>query len=399
MLVQFRLKNYGPFKDETEFDMRAVKSYKEHPYNLIEEPDGNAYLKVASIYGANASGKSNFVDAYHAFRNIVLYSFSSKDEQGKKSVLEKSYFPFLFDAESEKEDTEFEAVYRDDLYEYKYGFIYNKERICYEWLYRRAVETKRQTVVFERAFDEIKFGSSVRKSCEKYAADIEQDVLVLSFFRRIKLRTTVFKDVDRCIYNILPLKTTGEEDTDDMLAYYFSDFTPEEKEELLAFLGAIDVGIKDIDVEENEENIRVFTYHEDSNGEKKKVPFEIESDGTKKAIAVFSFVKVAIIADKGLIIDELNVQLHPLLLKYIVDLFYCAETKGQLIYTTHDTTLLDKRYMRRDQIWFAEKNQMGESTLFSLAEFKVRNDQSFEKGYLGGAFGGIPILKDFSVKE
>ena len=85
--------------------------------------------------------------------------------------------------------------------------------------------------------------------------------------------------------------------------------------------------------------------------------------------------------------------------KYLIDRFYDGTESGQLIYTTHDTCLLDKSYMRRDQVWFVEKNDRGESSLFSLSEFKVRNDRSFEKDYLGGVYGAIPILKDFSFTE
>lgn len=92
-------------------------------------------------------------------------------------------------------------------------------------------------------------------------------------------------------------------------------------------------------------------------------------------------------------------QLHPLLLKYIIDIIYKSRHGAQLIYTTHDTTLLNRKYMRRDQIWFANKNDAGESELYSLAEFKVRNDESFEKAYLGGAYGAIPELRAFFVED
>ena len=99
-----------------------------------------------------------------------------------------------------------------------------------------------------------------------------------------------------------------------------------------------------------------------------------------------------------MIVDELNVKLHPLLLKFIVDLFYNVDSKAQLIYTTHDTTLMDKKFFRRDQIWFVQKDDFGYSTLSALSDFKVRSDASFEKDYLSGVYGGIPMLKEFTVK-
>ena len=97
-------------------------------------------------------------------------------------------------------------------------------------------------------------------------------------------------------------------------------------------------------------------------------------------------------------VDELNIKLHPLLLKFIVDLFYDEDSAAQLIYTTHDTTLMDKKFFRRDQIWFVQKDEFGYSTLSALSDFKVRSDASFEKDYLAGVYGGIPLLEDFEIQ-
>ena len=107
----------------------------------------------------------------------------------------------------------------------------------------------------------------------------------------------------------------------------------------------------------------------------------------------------AIIYSNGVIlIDELNVKLHPLLLKFIIDLFYNNDSTAQLIYTTHDTTLMDKKFFRRDQIWFVQKDELGHSDLCALSDYKVRSDASFEKDYLSGVYGGIPFLKEFSLR-
>ncbi|MEL7655188.1 MAG: ATP-binding protein [Bacillota bacterium] len=396
MLVQFRFKNYGSFKDEVIFDMRAIKAYKEHPYNLVKEDEKTSILKVASIYGSNASGKSNFVNAYSCFLTIINSSFSGKTKEKQEPVLALNYNPFLFDEDS-SEDTEFEATYYSTGSEYKYGYIYNKTRVKYEWMYKRSSSTGRQVNILERTPNKISLGPSVKSTCEKYIPDIDNDVLALSFLSSLKLRTHVFKDVLYNTQDILPMTFTCDRSVNHLLDVYFkNEFNKDEKDNLLAFLNAIDISIKDIDVKKNNNSISVYTYHYGKNQKLHEVPFEIESDGTKKAIAIYTLVRIATLYNKGLIFDELNMQLHPLLLKYFIDFFYKENTKGQLIYTTHDTTLLDKRYMRRDQIWFTSKNSDGESSLYSLAEFKIRNDESFEKEYLGGVFGAIPILKDFS---
>lgn len=124
-----------------------------------------------------------------------------------------------------------------------------------------------------------------------------------------------------------------------------------------------------------------------------------ESDGTLKSILLYILARVAILNDKSLFIDELNDRLHPLLLKYIIDLFYESDSMAQLIYTTHDTTLMDKKFFRRDQIWFVQKDEYGYSELVALSDYKVRSDASFEKDYLAGVYGGIPFLKEFQMKE
>ncbi len=99
-----------------------------------------------------------------------------------------------------------------------------------------------------------------------------------------------------------------------------------------------------------------------------------------------------------MVVDELNIKLHPLLLKFVIDLFNYKESSAQLIYTTHDTTLLDRKFFRRDQIWFVQKDDYGYSSLSALSDFRIRSDASFEKDYLSGVYGGIPTLSDYTVE-
>ena len=114
---------------------------------------------------------------------------------------------------------------------------------------------------------------------------------------------------------------------------------------------------------------------------------------------LFIYAQTAILSGKSIFVDELNIKLHPLLLKFIIDLFLEKDSKAQLIYTTHDTTLMDKKFFRRDQIWFVQKDEYGYSELTALSDFRVRSDASFEKDYLAGVYGGIPLIKEFAMKE
>lgn len=127
--------------------------------------------------------------------------------------------------------------------------------------------------------------------------------------------------------------------------------------------------------------------------------FNDESEGTIKCVTFFIYARLTILNNCSIFVDELNVKLHPLLLKFMIDLFYEQNSTAQLIYTTHDTTLMDKKFFRRDQIWLVQKDEYGYSELLALSDFKVRSDASFEKDYLAGVYGGIPLLKEFEMKE
>ena len=173
----------------------------------------------------------------------------------------------------------------------------------------------------------------------------------------------------------------------------------EGKSALVDFLSAIDTDIKDIDYDDSEKEVKFTTYHKGKDGELHPLNLFFESEGTIKSIMLFIYARTAILYDKYIFVDGLNIKLHPLLLKFIIDLFYENDSQAQLIYTTHDTTLLDKKFFRRDQILFVQKDEYGYSELFALSDFKVRSDASFERDYLAGVYGGIPWLKEFSMKE
>lgn len=393
MLVQFKMKNVLSFKEETIFDMTAISAYKEHPSNLIDIDTKEKFLRVAAIYGANASGKSNFVWALQLFRRIVSQSLNNVDD-GAESVLKKCSKPFSF--EENKGNSEFEIVQilRDE--EYQYGFEYNSEKIVMEWLYRKSLKTNRKVTIFERTMQKVNLGVSVRKKCEAYKDQIPPETLLLSFFNKLKLKTDIFKTVYSGITDVLVFMSDDYEDTR-FLDVLLPKVIDGKKEKLLEFLTAIDIGIKDITYKEKE--TLFFTFHKGADGELYPLNLYDESEGTIKSIMLFIHAHMAIINDYVLVMDELNVKLHPLLLKFFIDLFYDNNSMAQLIYTTHDTTLMDKKFFRRDQIWFVQKDELGHSELCALSDFKVRSDASFEKDYLAGVYGGIPFLKEFSLKE
>lgn len=399
MFVQFMLKNVLSFKEETVFDMTAINAYKEHPSNVIDYGGKEKFLKVAAIYGANASGKSNLHIAMAFFQNIIRESFNNIDDE-KDAVLPRFFLPFSF--EENYEPSEFQIVTILGNYEYKYGFEYDETRIITEWLYRKNLVNGRTSKIFERVETYVEFGPTVRKECEIYREQLPAETLVLSFFNRLKLKTDVFQTVYSGIMDTWVVPANFSDDTGFLEKFLVAIIDSEdEKEKLLSFLSAIDTGIKDITYERGnkDDNIRFFTYHKGKDGNYYLLNFYSESEGTIKSIVLFMYATVSIFRNKSIFVDELNIKLHPLLLKFILDLFYNSHSEVQLIYTTHDTTLMDKKFFRRDQIWFVQKDEFGYSELSALSDFKVRSDASFEKDYLAGVYGGIPLLKEFDMKK
>lgn len=395
MLVQFMLKNVLSFRDETVLDMTAINAYKEHLCNLIDFGTKEKLVRVAAIYGANASGKSNLYLAMAYFQQIIAESLNNVADGGNTAI-KKFYRPFSF--EKDRRNSEFQIVEILDGSEFRYGFEYNDTCIVAEWLYRKNLATNRTSIIFERTADRMKFGATVRRNCDVYSGQIPAETLVLSFFNKLNLKTDVFRMVYSGIMDTLAVPADFCEDTD-LLETFLPGIIDHEKGKLVEFLTAIDTGIKDITYDDSEKEIRFITFHRGMDGEEYPLNLYYESEGTVKSIMLFIYAQMAILSNKSMFVDELNVKLHPLLLKFIVDLFYDENSTAQLIYTTHDTTLMDKKFFRRDQIWFVQKDEFGHSELSALSDFKVRSDASFEKDYLGGVYGGVPLIKEFVMKE
>lgn len=417
MLLTFTFRNYGPYKDESTFDMRAIRAYHEHPYSIVELPNQDDALKVAMIYGANGSGKTQFVEAYDRFFSLVESSFSDSASAGftqggnrdlvrGPGVLERSHNSYALRAD---EDIEFDAelVMAEGLY--RYGFSYNSTEITAEWLSFYKRETNRETMLIERDGQRITLGNSVRGECEKYVKNVPPRSLVLSFLKSLDLRTDSFAKAYSAAVSVVPLSmrlsTIGALE---YVAYsYFKNSTRKDEEErelrkrrLLDFLAGVDISIEDFIVEERGDRLDVRAVHSGRDGERYELPLRLESAGTLKMIGLFSFIFAACNAPySGVVIDELDSELHPLILRYIVNMFYNDGVSSQLVFTAHDLSLLDKRYVRRDQVWFSEKDRFGCSSLKSLAEYKVRNDSAFRDSYLGGVFGGIPNLVDDDSRD
>ncbi len=328
------------------------------------------------------------------FQSIIRKSLNNVGIDAETAI-DEYYFPFSFEAN--EENSEFQIVEILGEFEYTYGFEYNAECVVSEWLYRKSLKTNRQTTIFERTTEAAVFGPVVRQECDLYKEQIPAETLVMSFFNKLKLKTDIFRNVYAGIMNI-SVVPSGFWERQSILERELPEMLFEKKKELLEFLNAIDTGIQNIICEENGQNMEFITEHKGRDGKNYTLNLLSESEGTIKSIVLFIVARKAILNNKSMFVDELNIKLHPLLLKFVIDLFYNQNSAAQLIYTTHDTTLMDKKFFRRDQIWFVQKDEYGYSTLSALSDYKIRADASFEKDYLAGVYGGIPFLKEFEMK-
>lgn len=402
MLIQFSFKNFKSFKDETTLDMTA-SSIKEHLDKVIEKDD-NKYLKVTAVYGANASGKSNVIEAFSHMKRIILDSFT-EEAKWKNIPLKR----FNFDEESKNSTSMFEVFFKYNNETYQYGFELDNQSIKEEWLYKeKKIKYKKFELVFARENNEFELSKELKIYSEMLNG-LSEKTLILSFLANIKIEDIKntyewFKET-----KVLNLETFNPGDR-------LSEFLPKEllegelvaKEKFNNFLADIDVGIKDIKIEEtnSDENNKynIFSVHQNNDNQKSEyLPISEESDGTLKMISLYSDIEKCIERGGTIFIDELDAKLHPLLTKYLIQKFHNKITNpndAQLIYTTHDVVNLRKENFRRDEIWFVEKNIKNESTLYSLVEYKIdnakiRNDASYDKDYLLGKYGALPLLKEF----
>lgn len=414
MLVEFTVGNFRSFKENVTFSMVAAKltaKNKEIDANNVFNVDEHLNLLTsAAIYGANASGKSNLITALRFMRNLVINS--SKESQAEERIPVEN---FRLSTTTEDEPSFFEIVFYLEHRRYRYGFTVNKERIVEEWLFY--VPTSREARLFERDLEGIRPTSTFKEARSGVAALTRDNALFLSVLAQFN------GEVAQKIIGWFRNLTINSGLNDRSRLFTIRSFEKsQEWDEIVKFVKGLDLGISDIEVERVPVPYRppligfeadtrtmtrtvVKTLHPKYNEEGMPITGEMfdlaqhESDGTRKLFSFAWPIVNTLKNGKILIVDELDARLHPLLTCAIINLFNSPATNpkhGQLIFTTHDTNLLSDKLFRRDQIWFTEKDRRGATHLYSLAEFKVRNDASFEKDYINGRYGAIPFIGDLA---
>lgn len=417
MLINFSFGNFRSFRDIKSLRMEAGRV--EELADSVIEKDGFRLLPVAAIYGANSSGKTNVIKAMGEFRYIVTKNSKLDPDDTLFQV------PFLLDVQTREAPTVFEIQILLDSTVYRYGFEYLPTEIVSEWLYEKEVKPyARERRLFQREKQEIDISSEYFSEGLQWVDNIKKlkNRLFLSYvyYNGGDISQKLIKYLSHC-NTISGLEGGGYE----QLSLKMIEHHSEGYQEAMELFKKLDLGFTEIEVKEKEVadglkgrlaalqnndpekplSIKVYETYTTHNVYNKKgkivsqTKFRAnynESNGTNKVISFSGPLFDTLLKGKVLFVDELDAKLHPILTRAIVRLFMDKETnpKGaQLVFTTHDTHLIDKYYLRRDQVWFTEKDATEASDLYSLFEFKERNDRNFEKNYIQGRYGAIPFIR------
>ena len=395
MLIQFSVENYLSIKDKVVLSLLASRD-NEHPEHLILGGSKN-YLKSAVIYGANASGKSNVLNAFWFMVNYVL---TSHNQQVHKAI-ERS--PFKFDKETPAHPSSFEVIFTANGIRYAYGFSVTDKAVVEEYLYY--YPNGRQALIFERK-DTTDF---------RFTVDIDEQNTLKDRTSANKLYLSVASNWSYAkVIPVLEWFASCQIITKNSVADAYGLEAEQLKDDdyrrvIASMLRVADFGIQSLQVRDSDPipskhsdiftNIDAVHTVQDIEGNTSSYTLNMteESDGTNSYFKLIGIVKKALDQGTLLVADEMDAHLHPLLTKHLVSLFNSAEFNpngAQLIFTSHNTNLLDLDVLRRDQIWFTEKDEQTAATdLFSLYDFSIRKDAKVEKGYLIGRYGAIPFIK------
>lgn len=421
MLIDFSVTNYRSILERQTLNMAASTYFKElESLNTFVQNEENGVprlLRSTVLYGPNASGKSTLIQALQFMKWEVLNS--QKESQAGDPI---DIVPFKLTSASREADSEFEITFVEQDVRYEYGFCCNAERYTEEWLF--AYPQGRAQKWFHRVYnsdtekDVYKFTTSFQGGRQRntWAAQTRPNALFLS--TAIQLNNEQLKHAFDWFKSRLKVF--------DSMYGFSTGYTLRrcendlDRSKIVKFMNSADLSIEDIQVKEmafssdmlphsmpasvREEILKdmagkkvtepLFLHKDVATSEVVEFDESEESDGTRALFALAGPWLDVIENERVLVIDELDNSLHPLLVHHLVKLLHHEGTKAQLIFTTHDTTLLSQKLLRRDQVWFFEKDEKSSTKLYPLSDFSPRDTEAIERGYLNGRYGGIPFLKD-----
>ena len=404
MLCQFTVQNFQCIKDELTLDMQAT-SISENEESLLKDSDDEKFLPLAVIYGPNGTGKTTVLLALNSLickvMRPVCASTSSTCDKNQECLKRSEKFaakPFAFSDETINAPTVYELFFRTKTTEYQYNLSVLKEKILSESLYKKIISGKRYTEVFSRNKLNITLKGSLKKI---YINDISENLTLLSYLAITHRRNKIINDTIKWF--------------DDSILFLNYDYfeglnirlTKNEKLKkiVIDMLKEMDFNINNYRIEEKKDkenrNLKIYVSHpiKEKNYE---LELKEESSGTIKIFSIIPHIAKCMLDGVTLIVDELDSKLHPLLLKYIIQLFSnpnINKKNAQLIFTSHDLSTMNSDVFRRDEVWFIAMANDYSSKMYSLVDFKtpdgksVRKDARFDKQYLEGKYGADPYFK------
>lgn len=422
MLLRFVVENLFCFAGEALFSMVATKD-DAHSNHKVKTGRVDA-LRISALYGANAHGKTRLIRAMALAKRFITEGFKPGQSIPVK--------PFLLDSHCRQKPSRFEFTFMVQGIEYTYGFVCDTKRFHEEWLFSRP--NKREVMLFERVTNveevsEFNIGRTLargRMEDHNFLGFLIKGVRANELFltHAVANNFAILKPVFNWFYDQLVILPTGG------FPGYFPELIHEE-EDFRGFIGRFlqiaDTGIVGIKVEKETkilddipddvpEHIRkliekdifdgvpkkqltssrteIVAGHNTSDGEVVDFPMREESSGTKRLLELLPILYQSGTEGKVYVLDELDRALHPSLSRLFLETFLNSgpDNKNQLVFTTHESNLLDLDLLRRDEIWFVEKDTDGKSHLYPLSSMKIRPDVNIKRGYLHGRFGAIPFI-------
>ena len=402
MIAEIKFKNMFSFRDETVLSFEADKSKDLESYHVVELAPDVKLLKLAVIYGANASGKSNIIKVCDFIRSFITCTPLNKAELIK-------IVPFLLNRTSKEQASEFSvsfyAMNGDKAIRYVYSVLLETTHIVRETLIYYL--SQQPATVFERSMENnvssIKFGQKVKISTAAKEEITLKCLPNMSVFAAYMQVNTNIAEMETALQYLTKQMMPAIVPTSSLSRYAEEAIKKETaKEYILRYLQEADFNISNISSKEQETKKGVVNYtmyqHKVSSGlggnDYYEFPELYESDGTIRTFGLASQIQNSIGSNAFLAVDEIESSLHPTWIEYMIERFLKESKQAQLLLTTHyDGLLGEEDLLRKDNIWFAEKNTDGASVLYPLTDFKGLNRiSSLQKAYKFGKFGAVPNL-------
>ncbi|MBU1430307.1 ATP-binding protein [Myxococcota bacterium] len=440
MIISFSIENFRSFKSEQTLNLTASKRLgreQNHEHSVYLDKIDEHILRIASIYGANGSGKTNLIRGLSFMRSMIL--------NGRHKSVKMGFMPFAFDDEFQKKPTCFDLIFSENASVFRYGYCFDENQVYEEWL--SIFINKKEFEIFNRKTDRESGEVIVDFSVEYKKKNKKLDALSILGCRSNQLFLTEIFNLDNEHLVESELLNVAHWFQNRLVVIrpdtYFQGIagTIEKDQNFSEFINKIltisGIGIKKIGIKTRLiKNKEIFTdeivneiktspnqtiihheseffidnecedhsikhreieiIHEFENKIEYTLPIREESDGTIRLLNLIPALFQSREQGRIFIVDELERSMHPMLARKFIELFkWGADNKNsQIIFTTHESNLLDLDLLRRDNIWFTEKKPDGSTELYSLLNFNVRKDLKIDKGYLQGRFGAIPFLGD-----